>query len=109
MNGIGCAFRYNYYDIADIEILPHRAVPDLLYYWRFLKMFFKHRPNWGWSEDKNDFVHYHCYGKNKEHKGKELMMTFWVIPWVAFIMWLYFPLLIHYFPSSTGKQKKDNS
>ena len=28
------------YDIVDIEILPQRAVPDLLYYWRFLRMFF---------------------------------------------------------------------
>ena len=35
-------------------------------------------------------------------------MKFWVIPWAAFIMWLYSPLLIHYFPSSAGKQKKDN-
>ena len=96
------------YDIADIEILPQRAVPDLLYYWRFLRMFFTRRPTWGWSKDKKDFIHYHCYGKDKEHKDKELMMKFWVIPWAAFIMWLYSPLLIHYFPSSAGKQKKDN-
>lgn len=98
-----------HYNISDIEILPHLAVPDLLYYWRFLRVFFTRRPTWGWSEDKKDFIHYHCYGKDKEHKDKELMMKFWVIPWVAFIMWLYSPLLIHYFPSSAGKQKKDKN
>ena len=97
------------YDIVDIEALPQHAVPDLLYYWRFLRMFFARRPTWGWSEDKKDFIHYHCYGKDKEHEGKELMMKFWVIPWVAFIVWLYSPLLIHYFPSSTGKKKEYNN
>ena len=96
------------YDIADIEILPQYAVPDLLYYWRFLRMFYTRRPTWGWSKDRKDFIHYHCYGKGKEHKDKELLRKFWVIPLAAFIMWLYSPLLIHYFPSSTGKQKKDN-
>ena len=96
------------YDIADIEILPHLAIPDLWYYWRFLRMFFTRRTIWGLSKDKKDFIHYHCYGKDKKHEDKELIMNFWIIPWMAFIMWLYSPLLIHYFPSSTGKQKEED-
>lgn len=38
------------YDIADFEILPHHVIPDLLYYWRFLKLFFTKRPIFGQSE-----------------------------------------------------------
>jgi hypothetical protein len=98
------------YDVEDLEVMPHDAFPDLLYYWRFLRKFFTQRPNLGWTDDKKDFLHYYCYNRDGNHgnEGKELLMKFWVIPWVAFMMWLYFPLLVHFFPSSSAKKKRDS-
>ncbi|XP_033106690.1 uncharacterized protein LOC117108689 isoform X2 [Anneissia japonica] len=90
------------YDVTDILLNPNSAIPDLFYYWRFLRQFFSRRPYFGKRLAEDDFVHYNCYNKNKagELDKKELLRSYFVISILAIILWFYSPLLIHYFPSS---------
>ena len=95
------------YDVQDIVSVPNFAFPDLLYYWRFLKMFFTRRPitRLGTMHSKTDFPHYYCYNTKDRCELKELLSHFWVIPTIGFLLW-YSPLLLYYFPSSAPKKRK---
>lgn len=96
------------YDVQDIVSVPSFAFPDLLYYWRFLRMFLNRRPYFGTMKSKTDFPHYYCYNRKDNCELKELLKHYWLIPTIGFLMWLYSPLLIHYFPSSTHKEHNDS-
>ncbi|XP_033106682.1 uncharacterized protein LOC117108685 [Anneissia japonica] len=90
------------YDVTDVILNPNSAIPDLFYYWRFLRQLFSRRPYFGKGLSKADFIHYNCYDKNRPGilKEKELLMNYYVILILAVILWLYSPLLVYYFPSS---------
>ena len=88
------------YDVKDVIRNPNTAIPDLFYYWRFLKQLFTKRPYFGKGFTRDDFVHYTCYNKMGHLRKKELSMHYFGIVIIALILWLYSPLLIHYFPSS---------
>lgn len=83
------------------------ALPDLMYYWRFLKLFLTHeavlRSTPG-SEcvhnTPNELPNYCCYWDNGGCFIKTLLRHYWVIVMMGVLLWLYVPLLIHYFPSS---------
>jgi hypothetical protein len=93
-----------HYDIQDIVSVPEFAIPDLLYYWRFLWMFFNRRPQFGVMKRKTDFPNYYCYNKENRCEVKELLSHYWVIFAIGLILWLYSPLLVHYLPSSSFKK-----
>ena len=94
------------YNTSDIVSPDERAfaIPDLLYYWRFLNMFYTKRPMLGKSDGRFDLPNYYCFGHNgtegKICKLKLFQQNYYVIPLLALLIWLYCPLLIHYFPSS---------
>ena len=88
------------YDVNDVIRNPNTAIPDIFYYWRFLRQLFTKRPYLGKGISKNDFVHYNCFDKEGQLHEKELLMNYFVIFIIAVILWLYSPLLVHYFPSS---------
>ena len=88
------------YDVNDVIRNPNTAIPDIFYYWRFLRQLFSKRPYLGKAISKNDFVHYKCFDKEGQLHKKELLMKYVVILIIAIILWLYSPLLIHFFPSS---------
>ncbi|XP_074606506.1 uncharacterized protein LOC141859589 [Acropora palmata] len=88
------------YDVNDVIRNPNTAVPDIFYYWRFLRQLFTKRPYLGKGISKNDFVHYNCFDKKGKLHEKELLRNYFVIFIIAVILWLYSPLLVHYFPSS---------
>ena len=94
------------YFVTDIVTVPNFAFPDLLYYWRFLTNLFTRRPRFGRMQSKTDFPNYYCYDKVDNCKVKELLSHYWCISTISLILWLYSPLLIHYFPSSTPKKHK---
>lgn len=79
---------------------PNFIGPDIFYYMLFLKKLFAE----GVLLRGNDLNHYHCYQRAdlSESKRKELMESYFVILLIAFGLWLYLPLLIHYFPSSSA-------
>lgn len=87
------------YDGLDLIKYPHRALPDAWYYWRFLRLFLTKPLHLG-KGTKKDLIHYRCYKKNGQIKEKILMPRYSVIIIIAIILWLYSPLLVHYFPSS---------
>lgn len=84
---------------------PNFVVPDVLYYMLFLERLLVERPPLGIPKEKHKFKQYHCYhGSNLSvSKGKEVLEKYYVIPFIALALWLYAPLLIHYFPSSSVK------
>ena len=88
------------YEVSSFVLDTNSAIPDLLYYWRFLSQLLTNRPYLGKGMNKDDFVHYNCFNKNGDLKEKELLMNYFVILIIATILWLYSPLLIYYFPSS---------
>ena len=88
------------YDVTDVISDPNSATPDLFYYWRFLRQLFIRRPFLGKGLTKDDFIHYHCYDRTDQLKGKELHMNYYVVVIIAISMWLYSPLLVYYLPSS---------
>ena len=88
------------YDVNDVIRNPNTAIPDIFYYWRFLGQLFTKRPYLGKGISKDDFVHYNCFDKQGQLHKKELLMKYFVILIIAVILWLYSPLLVHYFPSS---------
>ena len=96
-----------YKNIRDLKTASQFAFPDLLYQWRFLSMFYSSRPLLGMMKDKKDFPHYYCYNTADKCKLKELLSHYWVIPAIGILLWLYSPLVIHYFPSSGPKTGKD--
>lgn len=85
---------------TDVVSDPNSAVPDLLYYFIFLRKLFSRRPYFGKGMTKDDFINYNCFKKDGGLEIKELHMNYFVIFVTAVILWLYTPLLIHYFPSS---------
>lgn len=88
------------YDVTDVILNPNSALPDLFYYWRFLRQLFSRRPYFGKSLSRDDFIHYNCYTRNGELEAKELLMSYYVISILAVILWLFSPLLVYYLPSS---------
>ena len=88
------------YDVNDVVRNPNTAIPDILYYWRFLRQLFTQRPYLVKGFSKNDFVHYHCYDEEGRLFKKHLLRKYYLIFIIAVILWLYSPLLVHYFPSS---------
>ena len=95
-----CVFLQVNYDVSDVVLDTNAAIPDLLYYWRFLSQLRTNRPYFGKGVKKDDFIHYNCFKKNGELERKELLMNYFVIMIIAILLWLYSPLLIYYFPSS---------
>ena len=96
----------SYSDILDITGSdPNFVIPDILYYALFLRKFYVERPALGLPAREKSFLQYHCYEKDETSvvHAKELMENFYVIPGLALLLWLYFPLLIHYLPSSSPK------
>ena len=94
------------YDVLDIVPVPNFAFPDLLYYWRFLSMLRTRRPKFGTMQTKTDFPNYYCYNRKDKCEVMELLSHYWLVPTIGLLLWLYCPLLIHYFPSSTPKKSK---
>lgn len=92
-----------YKNIRDLKAVSQFAFPDLLYQWRFLSMFYSSRPLLGLMKDKEDFPHYYCYNTADECELRELLSHYLLIPAIGILLWLYSPLLIHYFPSSGPK------
>lgn len=88
------------YNVTDVIRNPNSAIPDLFYYWRFLRQLFSKRPYLGIGISKDDFVHYKCFDSKGQLKKKEILMKYFVILIIAIILWLYSPLLVCYFPSS---------
>lgn len=88
------------YDVTDVIRNPNLAIPDVFYYWRFLRQLLSKRPYLGISISKDDFVHYNCFDSKGHLKNKEIIRTYFVILIIATILWLYSPLLIYFFPSS---------
>lgn len=88
------------YDVNDVVRNPNTAIPDVFYYWRFLGQLFTKRLYLGKGISKHDFVHYNCFDTEGHLHKKELLMNYFVILIIAVILWLYSPLLVHYFPSS---------
>ena len=80
---------------------PNFVGPDIFYYMLFIKKLFTEGvlPTGG-----KDLNHYQCYQRAdlSKSKSKELMESYFVIPLIAFGLWLYSPLLVHYFPSSSA-------
>ena len=95
------------YDVQDIAPASQFAFPDLLYQFRFLSMLYTSRPWFGYMQNKTDLPHYYCYNDKDKCKMKELLMHYWLIPAIGILLWFYFPLLIHYFPSSTPRSHKN--
>ena len=88
------------YNVNDVIRNPNAAIPDVFYYWRFLGQLFTKRPYLGKGISKHDFDHYNCFDTEGQLHKKELLMNYFVIFIIAVILWLYSPLLVHYFPSS---------
>ena len=88
------------YDLTDVISDPNSATPDLFYYWRFLRRLLIRRLYLGKGLTKDDFIHYNCYDRKGQLKGKELHMNYYVVVIIAIFMWLYSPLLVYYPPSS---------
>ena len=88
------------YDVNDVIRNPNIAIPDSFYYWRFLRQLFTKRPYLVKGYSKKDFVHYNCYNKEGRLHEKELVRKYFVVFIIAVLLWLYSPLLVHYFPSS---------
>ena len=88
------------YDVSDVIGNPNSAIPDLLYYCRFLRQLFSKRPYLGKGVSKNDFSHYRCHDRKGQLEDKELLMNYFVILIIAMVLWFYSPLLVYYFPSS---------
>lgn len=88
------------YDVSDVIRNPNSVMPDLFYYWRFLRQLFSKRPYLGKGVSKSDFPHYNCFNKKDQLEKKELLMKYFVILIIAIVLWLYSPLLVYYFPSS---------
>ncbi len=96
------------HSVAQTGSRPNHLTPDLLYYAMFLKKLLTER--WfGLPIEKDKFLQYHCYKKSNliEVESRELLEKYFVIPGVlALLLWLYFPLLLHYFPSSSKEVNK---
>ena len=88
------------YDVNDVIRNPNTAIPDIFYYWRFLRQLFTKRPYLGKRISENDFVHYNCFDKEGQLHKKEFLRKYFIILIIAIILWLYSPLLVNYFPSS---------
>ena len=82
------------------EYFPHHAVPNLIYYWKFLKLFYGRRPYFGYRVNKRDYILYYCFSQKDGCQVKMLLNKFYIIPIIALLLFLYSPLLIHYFPST---------
>ena len=88
------------YNVTDVIRNPNNAIPDIFYYWQFLRQLFTKRPYFGIGITNDDFVHYNCFDKEGKLREEELLMSYFVILIIAVVLWLYSPLLVHYFPSS---------
>ena len=95
------------YDVQDIAPVSQFAFPDLLYQWRFLSMLYTSRPWFGYMQRKEDLRHYYCYNSDDKCEMKELLMHYWLIPAIGILLWFYSPLLIHYFPSSAPRSRRN--
>ncbi|XP_044181877.1 uncharacterized protein LOC114965966 [Acropora millepora] len=83
------------YNVTNVICNHNTTIADIFYNWRFLRQLFTQMGIY-----KNHFVHYNCYDKEGQLHKKELSMNYFVIFIIAVILWLYSPLLVHYFPSS---------
>lgn len=94
-----------YEDIVNVTRSSNFIIPDFLYYVLFLKNFFYERPLFGIAMERHTFIQYRCYEgiDLSVSKDKELFQKYFIIPFIALFLWLYSPLLIHYFPSSSVK------
>ncbi len=93
----------------DVIGLPNNIIfPDVLYYTLFIKKLIFERPLFAMSRKRHTFQQYHCYERTNLSiiKPKELLEGYFVIPYIAMVLWLYIPLLIHYFPSSSVTQSQ---
>ena len=99
-----------YEDITSVlNSHPNFIGPDVFYYMLFIKKLFAEALTPTVPLEKHSFEHqYRCYKRAdlSASKRKELMESYFVIPLIALGMWLYIPLLIHYFPSSSVTHSK---
>lgn len=90
--------------IAVMKSHPNFAFPNIFYYMLFLKKLFVERflPSPSVASGRT-IQHYQCYRRKalSTRKGKELLESYFVIPLLAAVLWLYVPLLIYYLPSSS--------
>ena len=99
--GMSHLFLDDYANDKSLKMLNARnfALPDMLYYWNFLRMLFVTHRYLGFHNQKEDFPNYYCYNHENECTIKELHIRYWVVVYLALVLWLYSPLLIYYFPS----------
>ena len=95
-----------HYNVKDILSVPQFAIPDLLYYSRFLWVFLTTRPWFGFMKSKADLPNYYCYNKEDRCEVRSLVSHYWVVVAIGFILWVYCPLLVHYLPSSSPRKLK---
>ena len=89
-------------------VTPHSYMflPDLLYYGYFIHALYFYDLT-GFSRTKY-FPNYYCYrSSDLECESTGIWHHYDIIILFAFIIWLYCPLLIYYFPSSDGGNKFD--
>lgn len=89
--------------VAQTGSRPNFLIPDVLYYVLFIRKLLTERPVLGLPTDDDKFLHYHCYERTNptKSKPKELHEKYFIIPFLAVVLWLYIPFLLHYFPSSS--------
>ena len=93
-------------DILSLNIRDY-ALPDLLYYWRFLKHYLTWTPHKRYiysgdaHKDVMDLPNYRCYVTGGTFFVDNLLTHYGVIIGIGMCLWLYSPLLIHFFPSAS--------
>ena len=78
------------------------ALPDILYQWRFLKLYFSNCSPF--SLACMNVTNYFCYRRHDNGRScvvKELLSHYPKIIYLSLIFWLFLPILVFYLPSST--------
>ena len=83
-----------------LEMLNTRnfALPDILYQWRVLNLFFSKCPLL--TLKCKEVPNYYCYDLDKNCVFKEVLSRYGIIVYLAIMLWLYAPILVYYLPSS---------
>ena len=84
----------------ELQMLNTRdfALPDVLYHARFLKRYFTFCTFF--SLKCKNVTNYFCYDTHGNCAVKEVLSHYSKIIYLAVLMWLFFPLLVYYLPSS---------
>ena len=76
------------------------ALPDIFYQWRFVVRLITECPTLSTSCTELKPHNYYCFDKHGNCVVKEVMSKYFIILILAAVMWLFFPLLVYYLPSS---------